>query len=475
MYKNYFSIVSLIFLYSLNVSSQFNDTIESYPLGPLFNNRWTTWNGNNNFENAIVTNEISASGTKSIFVGEGGTNAQDIILDFEGVAITGIWNASWLMYIPSGQSAYLGVQGNTNPNAAAHNQLPAGHLFFNEDNASPGQGYNENFLLGDFPFTFPHDDWFFVGVQINLDTQKYNWNINGVFLGELDYAAAADRFDGINFLAYENTNTYYVDNVVFGLGPLVIDTTPPIANCVSSFSISLDENGFASIDVEAINNGSTDNSGVVSLSIDISTFDCSNIGSNTVVLTVTDPSGNTDTCTTNVVVIDDISPTVNCPTAFTVLASKGGFYEVEDFYSLGIITATDNCTQSLLVTQTPSQGTMLPIGSYTVEISAEDDFENVSQCGFELIVEDPLNIDEFNATSFGIYPNPVINCFFIANSSKFELSRIEIFNLQGKKILLKENLNVNEPIDISKLESSIYFLKVLTSNNKTFIQKLIKK
>jgi len=62
-------------------------------------------------------------------------------------------------------------------------------------------------------------------------------------------------------------------------------------------------NGSASITAADINNGSTDECGPVTLSASKISFDCSNIGSNTVRLTVTDATGNTATCSATVTVV----------------------------------------------------------------------------------------------------------------------------------------------------------------------------
>jgi len=82
---------------------------------------------------------------------------------------------------------------------------------------------------------------------------------------------------------------------------LFTDVTPPVAIC-KPVSITL-ANGSASITTTDINNGSTDECGPVILSASKTSFNCSNIGTNTVTLTVTDATGNTATCSSTVTVI----------------------------------------------------------------------------------------------------------------------------------------------------------------------------
>ncbi|TXD67720.1 subtilisin, partial [Aequorivita lipolytica] len=70
--------------------------------------------------------------------------------------------------------------------------------------------------------------------------------------------------------------------------------------------------GNATVTPAEINNGSTDNCGIATYALDVSSFDCSMTGDNTVTLTVTDDSGNVATCTAIVTVQDVTAPEVFC-------------------------------------------------------------------------------------------------------------------------------------------------------------------
>ena len=75
-----------------------------------------------------------------------------------------------------------------------------------------------------------------------------------------------------------------------------VNDAPPTANC-QDVTVQLDENGEASVILADINNGSNDACGIASLALDITSFDCSNTGANTVTLTVTDNNENSAACT----------------------------------------------------------------------------------------------------------------------------------------------------------------------------------
>ncbi|TPD69941.1 T9SS type A sorting domain-containing protein [Flavobacterium microcysteis] len=81
-----------------------------------------------------------------------------------------------------------------------------------------------------------------------------------------------------------------------------VDTTPPVV-ITTNITVPLTA-GAATITAAQVNNGSTDNCGIASLSVSPSTFNCTNVGANTVTLTVTDNNGNIATGTATVTITD---------------------------------------------------------------------------------------------------------------------------------------------------------------------------
>jgi hypothetical protein len=86
-------------------------------------------------------------------------------------------------------------------------------------------------------------------------------------------------------------------------------SNPPIA-VAQDITVQLDANGEATITPEMIDDGSSVSVGEVSLGLDITSFDCDDIGENTVILTVTDENDNSSSATAIVTVVDDLAPTV---------------------------------------------------------------------------------------------------------------------------------------------------------------------
>src|SRR2546425_1047448 len=91
----------------------------------------------------------------------------------------------------------------------------------------------------------------------------------------------------------------------------VQDQVIPVALC-QDITVQLDATGHVTISPAQIDNGSSDACGIASLSLSKTNFDCTNIGTNLVTLTVTDNSGNTQTCTATVTVQDKTAPSAVC-------------------------------------------------------------------------------------------------------------------------------------------------------------------
>ncbi|MEP6262889.1 MAG: Ig-like domain-containing protein [Gillisia sp.] len=122
----------------------------------------------------------------------------------------------------------------------------------------------------------------------------------------------------------------------------VEDNISPVVNTVGELTVQLNENGQATITVDDIDNGSTDNCAVATRELDITGFDCSNVGTPVeVTLTVTDVNGNSETGTAMVTVEDNISPVVTTVGTLTVQLDENGqaTIDVDDIDN----GSTDNC------------------------------------------------------------------------------------------------------------------------------------
>lgn len=122
---------------------------------------------------------------------------------------------------------------------------------------------------------------------------------------------------------------------------IVVDVEPPLAVC-QSITVSLDANGQAVITASDIDNGSNDTNGIASLVLDTTAFDCSNLGANTVTLTVTDTFGNVSECTAVVTVVDDLAPVLACQ-SIVVSLDENGLAAIDPALLLDMTSTMDNC------------------------------------------------------------------------------------------------------------------------------------
>jgi hypothetical protein len=154
----------------------------------------------------------------------------------------------------------------------------------------------------------------------------------------------------------------------------ILDTIPPVALC-SDHTVQLDANGDATISVLDINNGSSDNCGISSLVLDDTAFDCDDIGTNTVTLTVTDINTNSATCQATVTVEDDANPIADCQN-ISVMLDGNGMASITPQQING--NTTDNC--SFTLSATPLNFDCDDVGMNTVELIAIDPSGNADTC-----------------------------------------------------------------------------------------------
>lgn len=114
-----------------------------------------------------------------------------------------------------------------------------------------------------------------------------------------------------------------------------------------------------------------------------------------VILTATDASGNTATCTFLVTVDDATAPVITCPSNETVFVDGNCEFILPDYTSSLVIV--DNCDNNPTILQTPAPGTAVPGGApLFVSFNVTDLSLNVSVCSFLLTFVDSIA--------------PVLNC-----------------------------------------------------------------
>ncbi len=194
-------------------------------------------------------------------------------------------------------------------------------------------------------------------------------------------------------------NTYNVCLTISGTGcsstscqnVTVTDTTPPVALC-SGIGLELDANCSVVVSPNLIDDGSSDDCGIQSMTVSPSTL--TGCGFFPVTLTVTDFCGNSSTCTTLVQTAEAVPPTITCPPDITFNTSWPNCSRVVN--GLQWLSVNDNCgVQSITYTVTgassyagtnDASGLVYNPGVSTVTYTAIDLCGNETTCAFDVSI-----------------------------------------------------------------------------------------
>lgn len=251
----------------------------------------------------------------------------------------------------------------------------------------------------------------------------------------------------------------------------IVDDTAPTA-LAQTLTLELDGTGSVSLTATTFDNGSSDNCSIANRSIDVTNFDCDDLGGNTVTLTVTDASGNTATDQKTVTIIDNIAPTLEC-VVDTIMLQLSANEEVTLTQSEVLIgTPQDNCGDP---TVTLTGNVVSGGGNHTVTITAEDSSGNITTCT-AIVYIDITNavIDVSSDPSIKLFPNPTINIITIESGSR-EVDFIEIHDQTGRLVRrISGESQTDIMISVGELYPGKYITQCFIKNGDYFSLQFIK-
>ena len=136
-------------------------------------------------------------------------------------------------------------------------------------------------------------------------------------------------------------------------------------------------------------------------------------------------------------------------------SKTGTFWDIQElddggFMAVGFIT---NGHRDILIVRTDENGCLIEECEDITVLTATGD----------LTLEDPL---------LNVYPNPVNDILYLDFPNDVDLTQIELVNLNGQVVqTFKEDLR---QLDLSSLESSIYFLRIVDKEGSVSTKKVIK-
>jgi hypothetical protein len=258
----------------------------------------------------------------------------------------------------------------------------------------------------------------------------------------------------------------------------VRDVAGPTAKCKNP-TIYLDDEGHVTLSAAQVDNGSWDNCGMGSMSVNKTAFDCSNIGSTqSVTLSMTDVNGNAASCTSNVTVKDGMAPTAICEDVTVELGSNG----MVVVYGADLASYSyDNCSVSSY-SPVAKVYTTANLGANNLTITVKDWSGNAATCVSVVTVAPAGNgsLQQWGGTGkvgnqvfgdFNVYPNPSIGDVKMS----FELPAeqafcLRIIDLAGRVVYSHEDLGVEGenlmPLRLDGFVPGVYLIDFHSENLK---------
>ncbi len=116
-------------------------------------------------------------------------------------------------------------------------------------------------------------------------------------------------------------------------------------------------------------------------------------------------------------------------------------------------------------------------GTYTIQVTHKANLQSGSQ-DYTLVASSTngitLNNDDFVAdNNFFVFPIPANNELNFSNLNNIEISNISINDISGKQVISLNNTAITNAIDVSNLQSGVYFIK-FTTDTQSIVKKFIK-
>ncbi|MEL7163125.1 MAG: HYR domain-containing protein, partial [Bacteroidota bacterium] len=169
--------------------------------------------------------------------------------------------------------------------------------------------------------------------------------------------------------------------------------SPPMAICVETLTVNLDEDGNTDLSPADLDNGSSD---AVTPDEDLlfsfdpaeGLIDCDDVGTLPVSLIVTNSIGRADTCVTQVTVQDTFPPVLVCQDITLAIGADGGRVFPSSFLDSMVVETTDNCGFLQVFTDTTSLG-CANLGDNLFRVFVRDRSFNSVECELTLTISDP--------------------------------------------------------------------------------------
>jgi hypothetical protein len=172
----------------------------------------------------------------------------------------------------------------------------------------------------------------------------------------------------------------------------VVDNSAPIINLVSGIpTVTLNASGTATITAATLATSVTDNctNPVTNVTLSKSSFNCTDKGVVSIVITATDAQGNTTVLSKEVNVVDAVAPVLTTQAA-TLYLNSAGQAQLVSSAVVNAAQTSDNCDQNLTYTLSKSVFSCADRGVNSVSVTATDDDGNATTLAAAVTVLDTI-------------------------------------------------------------------------------------
>jgi hypothetical protein len=182
---------------------------------------------------------------------------------------------------------------------------------------------------------------------------------------------------------------------------VVTDVAKNVSNCTAEVSVTdtikpvctiqpktfyIGSNGQLSVTQNQLSISTTDNCSGFMATFNQTNYTCADIGNKTISATVRDVTGNSNTCSNQITIIDTIRPTCSIPTQTIYLGSNG---QVSLTQAQLNITANDNCAEAISTFNTINLNCS-NLGVRNISATVRDVAGNTNSCTSQITIRDTI-------------------------------------------------------------------------------------
>jgi Secretion system C-terminal sorting domain len=291
-----------------------------------------------------------------------------------------------------------------------------------------------------------------------------NCGLDTMYLSQYNFTCADAGTNQIVFTAAD----FFGNTVSANVTVTVVDQAFPLAQALN-LDLYLNMDGEAWINASDANNGSTDDCGIETMTLNQYSFACEDIGANQIIFTVSDQFGNLSSTPIVVTVHDTIVPiTQGQSITVNLFDSNPAVIPALQINS----NSSDNCSFS----QTVTPSSFSEVGVYQVALTTTDQSGNSSSETYTVtVVNEPVvDINEIAPIGLQIYPNPTEGLLHISNVALGTSVEIRLFDVTGK-LLSSQNYSSTQDIMYHLTEpNGVYLLEIVTSSYRSNRIKMVK-